>query len=126
MRRRIIRWAEQFALHDWTLYIHYLSHAALTRHTGHSSYVAWCSTNAEYMQADLYFSASRVHDDQTGHEVVWHELRHVHFERELAGVRRLEGLIAPSKRAVYETALNAAVETMIERDVKMFAKCYRL
>jgi hypothetical protein len=116
IQRIIKKWKKIFNLNDWYVSVRLADDEKLGKYDG-EHVDAFNRINVPYRTSHIHLGEHLKNDD-LGRAIVWHELRHIHYEPLSDMIDLLiERYVPESERKLIKKPFNEEIESLIEKDV---------
>ena len=110
------KWKKIFNLNDWYISVSLADDEKLGRYDG-EQVDAFNRINVPYRTSNIHIG-EHIRNEPLGRAIVWHELRHIHYEHLSDMIDLLIDRYVPeSDKKLIKKPFNEEIESLIERDV---------
>lgn len=112
----IKKWKKIFNLNDWYVSVRLADEEKLGRYEG-EQVDAFNRINVPYRTSHIHIG-EHIKNDALGRGIVWHELRHIHYEKLSDMIDLLIDRYVPeADKKLVKKPMNEEIESLIEKDV---------
>lgn len=116
IQRVVKKWKKIFNLNDWYVSVFLADDEKLGKYDG-EHVDAFNRINVPYRTSNIHLYEG-IKNDGLGKSIVWHELRHIHYEPLSDMIDHLiERYVPESERKLIKKPINEEIESLIEKDV---------